>query len=131
MATALPIHDRLEIPAEDLEVTTVRSGGPGGQHVNTTDTRVRLRFALERCAVLSDPVKARLRDQNRSWLTSDGEMMITSDATARGPRTWRTRGSGWRRPSGAPSCRRRSGGRRAPRRAARSGASRRRRCGRT
>jgi ribosome-associated protein len=81
MASPLPITERIVIPGEDLDVTTARSGGPGGQHVNTTDTRVRLRFALETCTVLSDPVKARLRQQCAAWLTSDGDLVVTSDAT--------------------------------------------------
>lgn len=78
-AEPLPITDAIVIPSDDLEVTVARSSGPGGQHVNTTDTRVRLRFALARCAALSDEVKARLRDQNRAWLTRDGDLVLTSD----------------------------------------------------
>jgi ribosome-associated protein len=81
MATALPITERIVIPGEDLDVTTARSGGPGGQHVNTTDTRVRLRFSLEASGALSEPVKARLRDQCAAWLTSDGDLVVTSDST--------------------------------------------------
>lgn len=79
MAEPLPVNDWLVIPGDDLEVTVARSGGPGGQAVNTTDSRVRLRFALASTAALADTVKARLRDQRRSWLTADGDLLITSD----------------------------------------------------
>jgi ribosome-associated protein len=77
----LAINDRIVIPAADLDVTYARSGGPGGQHVNTTDTRVRLRFALARTTALRDDVKERLRDRARVWLTDDGDLMLTCDAT--------------------------------------------------
>ena len=42
----LRIDDRIVIPASELQLSFSRSGGPGGQHVNTTDTRVRLHFDL-------------------------------------------------------------------------------------
>ncbi len=79
MAEPLPIDERRVIPGEELEVTTARSGGPGGQHVNTTDSRVRLRWALSTSTVLPPPVADRLRDQRRTWLTKDGDLVITCD----------------------------------------------------
>lgn len=81
MSEPLLITDRIVIPAADLDVTYARSGGPGGQHVNTTDTRVRLRFALARTTALRDDVKARLRDKARVWLTDDGDLLLTCDTS--------------------------------------------------
>lgn len=81
MADPLPITERIVIPADDLDVTTARSGGPGGQHVNTTDSRVRLRFALSRTSALRDEVKERLRDQCPSWVTAEGDLLLTSDVS--------------------------------------------------
>ena len=43
--------------------------------------RVRLRFALARSTVLNDGVKERLRQQCSSWLTSEGDLLVTCDAT--------------------------------------------------
>lgn len=79
MADALPVTEEIVIPGEDLEVTAARSGGPGGQAVNTTDSRIRLRFALGTTAALSEPVKQRLRAARSGWLTRDGDLVLTCD----------------------------------------------------
>ena len=78
MADPLTI-DRIEIPGTDLDLEFSRSGGPGGQHVNTTDTRVRLWFRLGETEALSDAVKARLRQQQPAWITADDHVVITCD----------------------------------------------------
>ena len=61
MIQDLPINDRLVIPAAELEWRFSRSSGPGGQGVNTTDSRVELRFDLESSKVLGPFRKARLK----------------------------------------------------------------------
>ena len=78
MPGPIPIRPGLEIPESDLSWSYSRSGGPGGQHVNTTDTRARLHFALTSCDVLSNPVKNRLRDAHASWVTTEGDIVISS-----------------------------------------------------
>lgn len=79
MPGPLPIFPDLEIPAADLDWSFSRSGGPGGQHVNTTDTRARVHFALGRCAVLGPAVKQRLRDAHPGWVNADGDVVVSSD----------------------------------------------------
>jgi ribosome-associated protein len=80
MNEPLPIREGVEIPAYDLAYTFSRSGGPGGQHVNTTDTRVRLRFSLRQCSALPQGVKARLRAAHPGWMTNDGALVLTADS---------------------------------------------------
>jgi ribosome-associated protein len=46
MADDLTVTDALKIPATELGWRFSRSGGPGGQGVNTTDSRVELVFPL-------------------------------------------------------------------------------------
>lgn len=75
----LSIDKRLSVPASELSLSFARSGGPGGQHVNTTDTRVRLRFDLLSTACLPPALKQRLLEALQSRLTSDGVLVITSD----------------------------------------------------
>jgi ribosome-associated protein len=81
MADPLVINERLTLGGDELEITFARSGGPGGQHVNTTDTRVRLRFLLSTNTSLPDDAKERLRDRSRAWLTEDGDLVLTCDTT--------------------------------------------------
>ena len=78
MPGPIPIRPGLEIPESDLTWSFSRSGGPGGQHVNTTDTRARLHFALTTCAVLTNPQKNRLREAHPSWINTDGDVVISS-----------------------------------------------------
>ena len=40
--SVIRVNDDLWIPASELEYRATRSGGPGGQHVNTSSTRVEL-----------------------------------------------------------------------------------------
>jgi ribosome-associated protein len=50
----------VEVPAGELEWRFSRSSGPGGQSVNTADSRVELSFDVGRSAVLPDSIRARL-----------------------------------------------------------------------
>ena len=81
MNEPLAIREGVEIPASDLSYTFSRAGGPGGQHVNTTDTRVRLRLALESTTALPPGVKARLREAQSAWLSREGDLQLTVDSS--------------------------------------------------
>jgi len=74
------INDRIAIPAAELTLTASRSSGPGGQHVNTADTRVQLRWNLTTSAAFSQTQKIRLQNALRSRLTLAGELIMASDA---------------------------------------------------
>ena len=50
----LEVSPALTIPASELDWRFSRSSGPGGQHVNTSDSRVELSWSIEGSAVLSD-----------------------------------------------------------------------------
>lgn len=57
------VNDRLVIPAAELQWRFSRASGPGGQGVNTTDSRVELVFDLERSSALGPFRRARLKER--------------------------------------------------------------------
>lgn len=79
MADDLPINDRFLIPAADLSYQYSRSGGAGGQHVNTSETRVQLRFAMSTNTTIHPAAKARIREAHPSLLDANGDVLIAAD----------------------------------------------------
>jgi len=51
------------IPLDELEWRFTGSGGPGGQHANTSNTRVELRFNIEESQALGPRQRARLLER--------------------------------------------------------------------
>lgn len=66
------------IPAQELEITTSRAGGPGGQHVNKTDSRITVRWNVYSTIALNDIQKSRVIAKLQPQLTSEGDFMIHS-----------------------------------------------------
>lgn len=72
-------HDRrVAIPPTDLHWQFARSAGPGGQHVNRTSSKATLRFDVSGCTALPDDVRCRLVAIVKPRLTTQGELVITS-----------------------------------------------------
>ena len=59
----LRVTPTLRIPLADLEWKVSRSGGPGGQHANTSDSRVEVRFSVVDSAALGPRQRARLLER--------------------------------------------------------------------
>lgn len=73
----LEITRALSIPESELKWRFSRSSGPGGQHVNTTDSRVELSWSVPGSRVLSDYQRERLLDRLESKLIA-GVITITA-----------------------------------------------------
>src|SRR5207248_3455733 len=63
MADDLRVTRSLSIPADELEWRFSASGGPGGQHANTANTRVEVRFDVARSPSLGPRQRARLLER--------------------------------------------------------------------
>ncbi|WP_306231742.1 alternative ribosome rescue aminoacyl-tRNA hydrolase ArfB [Agrococcus beijingensis] len=59
----------LRVPAVELVEQFSRSSGPGGQGVNTTDSRVQLSLDLATTSALSEPQRARVLERLAGRLT--------------------------------------------------------------
>jgi ribosome-associated protein len=73
----LPVTSALTIPRAELTERFSRSSGPGGQGVNTTDSRVELSWDVGRSAVLSDAQRQRLTDRLADRLV-DGTLTVVA-----------------------------------------------------
>lgn len=56
----IDIRGQFTIPAAELDVTFSTSGGPGGQHANTSQTRVTLRWDVRASGAVGADVQSRL-----------------------------------------------------------------------
>lgn len=56
-----------------------RSGGPGGQHVNRTNSSVQLRWPYLESLVLTEEQKNRIGNKMKSWISKEGFVLIRSD----------------------------------------------------
>jgi len=73
------VSDRVRIPSAEIELSYARSGGPGGQHVNKTASKVLLRWNVRDSAALRDEDRARLEEKLAPRLTESGDLVLTSN----------------------------------------------------
>jgi ribosome-associated protein len=76
--TFLNVTPELAIPRSELEYRATRSGGPGGQHVNTSSTRIELLWDLPGSQAISEDQRRRLRAKMVSRLDSDGRVRVVA-----------------------------------------------------
>ncbi len=78
MADDLKIRSGVVIPASELTWRFSRSSGPGGQSVNTTDSRVSLSFDVSTTTSLDQYLKARALDRLSARLV-DGVLTVHAE----------------------------------------------------
>ena len=79
MEESLKVNDGIVIPGSELRFTASRSGGPGGQHVNKTSSRVTLHWDLSNTVALNSQQRARVMRRLRNRLTRDGNVLVHVD----------------------------------------------------
>ena len=72
------LSDALEIPDSELRFDATRGGGPGGQHVNTSATRVTLSFDVAASPSLDDEQKARILERLSHRASKAGVVSVSS-----------------------------------------------------
>jgi ribosome-associated protein len=74
----LYVRDSLTIPANELSWQFSRSSGPGGQSVNTSDSRASLSFDLARSTTLTPLQRERITERLAGRMR-DGVITVTAD----------------------------------------------------
>ena len=72
----LEVSSRLTIPAAELQWRFSRSSGPGGQHVNTSDSRVQLTWSVAESSALTEEQRERLLERLAQRLVA-GAVTVT------------------------------------------------------
>jgi ribosome-associated protein len=69
---------RVVVAPGELVVRATRSGGPGGQHVNTSSTRIELTWDIAGSPSLEEDVRARLLERLARRLHGDGVVRVVA-----------------------------------------------------
>jgi ribosome-associated protein len=77
----LEITPTIQVPLDEFEWSFARSGGPGGQNVNKVSSKAVLRWNFDGSPSVPDEVKARFREKFPSRLTTEGEVVLSSELT--------------------------------------------------
>lgn len=72
------VNASLTIPRAELLFRASRSGGPGGQHVNTSSSRIEVVWDVAASPSLDDAQRARLLSQLASRLDSSGKLRLVA-----------------------------------------------------
>ena len=77
----LPIRAGVAVPRHELTYRASRSGGPGGQHVNTSSTRVELTWDVATTSALPPELRQRALERLATRLDGTGTLRLVSDRT--------------------------------------------------
>jgi ribosome-associated protein len=72
----LAINDDLFVPLAELSFRASRAGGPGGQHVNTSSTRVELVWDVGSSPSLGEEQRARILEKLANRISGEGLLLL-------------------------------------------------------
>jgi ribosome-associated protein len=73
----LPINDDVWVLRSELSFRATRSGGPGGQHVNTSSTRVELAWNVAETPSLTEEQRERVQQKLANRINVEGVLLLT------------------------------------------------------
>jgi ribosome-associated protein len=76
----LVVSEAVAIPRAELEYRASRAGGAGGQHVNTSSTRIELLWNVRATSALDEAARLRVATKLASRLDGDGWIRVVSSA---------------------------------------------------
>jgi ribosome-associated protein len=74
----LVVTPQLKIPLREFQFTFARSSGPGGQNVNKLNTKTLLRWPVISSSSLPETVRRRLLAKHARRITSEGDLLLSS-----------------------------------------------------
>jgi ribosome-associated protein len=77
-SSQLRVTSGVSIPRSELQYKARAPGGAGGQHVNTSSTRIELLWDLPRSIAVSEDERERLRTKLAARLDSDGMVRVVA-----------------------------------------------------
>ena len=76
----LAVTGSVSIPRTELQYRATRAGGAGGQHVNTSSTRIELLWNVLSTQALNEDARARVATKLASRLDGEGILRVVSSA---------------------------------------------------
>ena len=77
----LEVSGEVSIPRSELEYRATRAGGAGGQHVNTSSTRIEVWWDVAGSLALSEEQRARLLARLSNRIDSSGRLRLVSSGS--------------------------------------------------
>jgi ribosome-associated protein len=79
-AIGIEVTPGLTIPRSEIEARASRAGGAGGQHVNTSSTRIELRWNVRQSRALDEATRQRILEKLPTRIDADGTLRVVSSA---------------------------------------------------
>lgn len=74
----VPVNASLTIPGHELTLRATRAGGPGGQHVNTSSTRVEIVWNVAHTGALDVDRRTRVLERLASRIDGQGNLRVVA-----------------------------------------------------